>query len=143
MKRKASAVWTGNLKEGRGTMTAPSGAFTDVDYSFHSRFEEHDEPLTNPEELIAAAHAGCFSMAFSNELSKAGHTVERMETEAAVSLELRGGGFEIASVHLKTRGTVPGIEDEEFQRIAESAKKNCPVSKALRALDITLDAELA
>ena len=142
MKRKASAVWNGNLKEGNGRMSSSTGFFENEPYSFKSRFTDEEVPGTNPEELIAAAHAGCFSMAFSNELSKAGHTPESVETEAAVSLEMRGGGFEIAGVHLTTRGKVPGISNDEFQKIAESATKNCPVSKALAAVQISVDATL-
>lgn len=142
MERKASAVWNGDLKGGKGRISSSTGFFEDEPFSFRSRFTDEGAPGTNPEELIAAAHAGCFSMAFSNELAKAGHTPDSVETEAAVRLEMRGGGFEIAGVHLVTRGKVPGIANDEFQKIAESAKKNCPVSKALSAIDITVDATL-
>ena len=138
-KRQATARWEGSLKEGSGSMAFGSGAFEGA-YSFQSRFEEGTG--TNPEELIGAAHAGCFSMALSGELGRAGHDPESIETEAAVHLTpADGGGFEISRIDLTTRGRVPGIDAEEFQRHAESAKENCPVSQAL-AVEISLDAAL-
>ena len=138
--RTANAEWTGNLKEGVGTMRFGGGAF-DGAYSFQSRFEEGEG--TNPEELIGAAHAGCFSMALSGELEKAGHTPERVSTEARVSLTKGDDGFRISRIHLVTEATVPGIEDDRFQEIAEAAKNGCPVSKALADPEITLEATLS
>ena len=137
--RNAKAVWTGGLKEGGGTMALGSGAYQGA-YSFGSRFEEGKG--TNPEELIAAAHAGCFSMALAAALGRAGFTPERVETEARCHLEKTDAGFKIARMELATRASVPGIEPAKFQEIANSAKQTCPVSGALAALDITLDARL-
>ena len=134
--RTSSARWQGTLKEGAGTMALGSGAFSGP-YSFVSRFE--DGPGTNPEELIAAAHAGCFSMALSNKLSQAGYPPNAVDTTAAVHLE-KGA---IAQIDLTTRGDVPGIDASEFEKIAEDAKATCPVSKALTGTTITLDASLA
>jgi osmotically inducible protein OsmC len=133
--RTSSARWQGTLKEGAGTMALGSGAFSGP-YSFVSRFE--DGPGTNPEELIAAAHAGCFSMALSNKLSQAGYPPNAVDTTAAVHLE-KGA---IAQIDLTTRGDVPGIDASEFEKIAEDAKATCPVSQALSAVKITLDAAL-
>jgi osmotically inducible protein OsmC len=139
-KRKADASWEGSLQEGRGTMRMASGSY-EGPYSFQSRFEEGDG--TNPEELIAAAHAGCFSMALSGDLGRAGHEPESVETTATVHIEKVEGGFAIKRIELDTRARVPGLDEEEFQRIAEGAKQNCPVSKALGAVDsIELKAEL-
>jgi lipoyl-dependent peroxiredoxin len=137
-KRKAQARWEGSLQGGDGTMRMASGAY-EGPYSFQSRFEEGDG--TNPEELIAAAHAGCFSMALSGELGRAGHEPESVETEATVHLDKQDSGFAITRIELATRGRVPGLDSEEFQRHAETAKENCPVSQAL-AVDITVDASL-
>jgi lipoyl-dependent peroxiredoxin len=133
--RKGSAEWNGDLKSGKGTVTVQSGAF-DAQYSYKSRFEEGTG--TNPEELIGAAHAGCYSMALSNTLAEAGHVPDSVKTTAKVSME----GLKITEVLLETQGSVPGLDDAEFQRYAEDAKKNCPVSQALAALDIKLDAKL-
>jgi osmotically inducible protein OsmC len=138
--RNAKAVWMGGLKEGNGTMSLGSGAYQGA-YSFSSRFEEGKG--TNPEELIAAAHAGCFSMALSAALGRAGFQPERVETEARCHLEKVEAGFKITRMELATRAQVPGIDAAKFQEIAEGAKKGCPVSGALAALDITLDARLA
>ena len=139
--RRASAVWNGSLTEGNGTMRMASGAY-EGPYSFQSRFEEGDG--TNPEELIAAAHAGCFSMALSAELGKAGVTPESVETEATVHLDEVEGGFAIKRIDLQTRVTAPGTDDSTFREAAEAAKQGCPVSLALAAVDtIELDAELA
>jgi lipoyl-dependent peroxiredoxin len=139
-KRTADARWEGSLQEGQGTMRMASGAYEGA-YSFQSRFEEGDG--TNPEELIAAAHAGCFSMALSGDLGRAGYEPESVETTATVHVEKVEGGFGITRVELDTRARVPGIEDDEFQRVAEGAKQNCPVSKALAAVEtIELKAEL-
>ena len=139
--RTADARWTGDLKGGEGTVRLGSGAF-EGRYSFRSRFED-GEGGTNPEELIGAAHAGCFSMALANELSQAGHTVESVETTATVSLGQRDGDPAITGIELSTRVSAPGLEDDEFQGIADAAKQGCPVSKALAATEITLHAELA
>jgi osmotically inducible protein OsmC len=139
-KRTANARWEGSLTEGNGTMRMASGAY-EGPYSFQSRFEEGDG--TNPEELIAAAHAGCFSMALSGELGKAGHEVESVETEATVHIEKVEDGFAIKRIELRTQASVPGIDDSEFHEIAEAAKKGCPVSQALAAVEsIELDAQL-
>jgi len=137
--RKASAVWNGGLRDGQGSMKFQSGAY-EGKYSFASRFEEAGG--TNPEELIAAAHAGCFSMALSAALGKAGFQPQRIATDASVKLEKVGEGFGITQINLTTVASVPGIDDARFREIAESAKENCPVSKALKAVDITLDARL-
>ncbi|MGH9184481.1 MAG: OsmC family protein [Acidimicrobiales bacterium] len=137
--RDAEARWTGDLPSGSGEVSLGSGAYTGA-YSFSSRFE--DGTGTNPEELIAAAHAGCFSMAFANELSKAGHVPNSVNTVAKVHLEKGEAGFAIPRIDLVTEADVPGIEDSEFQTIAAAAKTGCPVSKALQAVEITLDAKL-
>jgi osmotically inducible protein OsmC len=137
-KRKAQARWEGSLQDGRGTMRMATGAY-EGPYSFQSRFEEGDG--TNPEELIAAAHAGCFSMALSGELGRAGHEPESIETEATVHLDKQEQGFAITRIALATRGRVPGIDQEEFERQAKIAKENCPVSQAL-AVEISLEAAL-
>ena len=139
--RSADAEWRGNLREGSGTMRLPSGAYTGP-YTFASRFEEGQG--SNPEELIAAAHAGCFSMAFSNILAQAGFTPTRVSTTARVHLtRLEAGGFGITRIDLQTEGDVPGIDNAKFQELAESAKQNCPVSRALGAVeDIRVDARL-
>ena len=140
-KRTANARWDGSLTEGNGTMRMASGAYEGA-YSFQSRFQEGDG--TNPEELIAAAHAGCFSMALSGELGRAGHDPESVETEAIVHLDKEDEGFAIKRIELRTRARVPGISEEEFREIAEAAKKGCPVSRALAAVEsIELEAELA
>jgi lipoyl-dependent peroxiredoxin len=139
-KRTANAVWDGSLTEGSGTMRMASGAY-EGPYSFQSRFEEGDG--TNPEELIAAAHAGCFSMALSAELGRAGHDPQSVETEAIVHLDKVDEGFAIKRIELNTRARVPGISEDEFQQLAEGAKKGCPVSQAIAAVEsIELDAQL-
>lgn len=137
--RTAEAEWKGNLPKGSGTLKTESGAL-EGRYSFASRFEEGTG--TNPEELIAAAHAGCFSMALSNGLAKAGHEPESVKTEARVHLEKQEGGFAIAKIVLRCRARVPGIDAETFRQQAEDAKAGCPVSKALKAVPIELDASL-
>ncbi len=139
MIRTSKAQWNGSLKDGNGTVALGSGAF-EGQYSFASRFENGTG--TNPEELIAAAHAGCFSMAFSLILSKAGHTPTRVSSEAKVHLEKVGEGFTITKIDLVTEGVVPGIDQATFLEHAEAAKKGCPVSRALSAVEITLDAKL-
>jgi lipoyl-dependent peroxiredoxin len=139
-KRTGEARWNGSLEEGNGTMRMASGAY-EGPYSFESRFEEGDG--TNPEELIAAAHAGCFSMALSLVLGQAGHTAESVETKATVHIEKLDEGFGITRIELDTRARVPGVDEEEFQRAAEAAKEGCPVSQALAAVgSIELQAEL-
>ena len=139
--RTANARWNGSLQEGDGTMRMASGAY-EGPYSFQSRFEEGEG--TNPEELIAAAHAGCFSMALSGELGRQGHEVESVETEARVHLEKVEGGFAIKRIELRTRASVPGIDNDDFQKSAQAAKEGCPVSQALAAVDsIEVDAQLA
>ena len=138
--RNAHARWNGSLTEGTGTMALGSGAF-EGQYSFGSRFEEGTG--TNPEELIGAAHAGCFSMALSGELGRAGITPESIETEARVHLDKGDGGFSITRIELVTTGRVPGISAEDFQQHAEAAAAGCPVSRALAAIEITLEATLA
>jgi osmotically inducible protein OsmC len=139
-KRTASARWNGSLQEGEGTMRMTSGAY-EGPYSFQSRFQEGDG--TNPEELIAAAHAGCFSMALSGALGSAGYEAESVETDATVHIEKAGEGFAITRIELRTRASVPGIDEDEFQRQAAAAKEGCPVSQALAAVgSIELEAEL-
>jgi osmotically inducible protein OsmC len=139
-KRIASADWNGSLQEGNGTMRMASGAY-EGPYSFQSRFQEADG--TNPEELIAAAHAGCFSMALSGDLGRAGYDPQLVETTATVHLELEDSGPRIARIDLDTRVTVAGLSGEELQQIADGTKDNCPVSKALAAVEtITVNAEL-
>jgi len=138
--RKSQAEWKGDLKTGAGSIAFGSGAYTGP-YSFQSRFESGTG--TNPEELIAAAHSGCFSMAFSFALQLAGFTATRVHTTAAVKLEpAPGGGFAITGIDLVTEGVVPGISDEQFQAIAADAKANCPISKALAAVPISLRSSL-
>jgi osmotically inducible protein OsmC len=139
MKQKASAVWKGTLKEGTGTMSTGSGALVGKPYSFKTRFE--GEQGTNPEELIGAAHAGCFSMAFSMILGIAGFTPDKIETTATVTLEQKDGSFAITSSHLDVTASIPGIDDAAFQDLAAKAKAGCPVSKLLNAT-ITMDARL-
>jgi len=133
--RSATAEWSGTLREGQGTMRMKSGAY-EGPYSFASRFEEGQG--TNPEELIAAAHAGCFSMALSAGLSRAGIRPERIETTAKVHLEKVGEGFAITRIDLATQGRVPGIDEATFRQHAEAAKQNCPVSKLLAGAEIRL-----
>jgi osmotically inducible protein OsmC len=137
--RTGQAVWEGNLLNGKGIVKLGSGAF-EGQYSFSSRFEEGKG--TNPEELIGAAHAGCFSMAFSAALTEAGFTPKRIETTALVHLQKGDKGFRISLIELNTEAQVPGIDNNRFQEIAENAKKNCPVSQALAAIDIKLQARL-
>jgi lipoyl-dependent peroxiredoxin len=137
--RSAKAQWEGNLPEGKGSMAFGSGAF-EGQYSFSSRFEEGKG--TNPEELIAAAHAGCFSMAFSNQLAKAGFTPTRVATTAKVHLVKGDAGFGITTIELETEGQVPGIDNAKFQELANAAKVGCPVSKLLTGAEIKLNAKL-
>jgi osmotically inducible protein OsmC len=139
MIRKANAVWNGSGRDGGGKLTSASGVLSDTTYGYKSRFE--DGPGTNPEELIAAAHAGCFSMALAFGLQAAGFTPDEIRTEAAVSLDPDGPGFKISKSALTLRARIPGIDAAKFQELAKSAEQNCPVSKVLNA-EITLDAKL-
>ena len=138
--RKAEAEWKGNLAEGSGRLKVGSGAF-DGPYSFKSRFEE-GQSATNPEELIGAAHAGCFTMALTAQLSRARITPTRIHTDAKVKLEKIGEGFSITEIDLETHADIPGIDDTTFQKYALEAKQNCPVSKALAGTKIHLNAKL-
>jgi osmotically inducible protein OsmC len=139
IKRKGSAVWSGGLKDGKGTVSTQSGVLNGQQYGFNTRFE--DGPGTNPEELIAAAHAGCFTMALSAQLGEAGMTAQKLETTATVSLDKVDGGFAIPAIHLELVATIPGADEAAFQEAARKAKEGCPVSKLLNA-NITLDAKL-
>jgi osmotically inducible protein OsmC len=139
MDRSADARWEGDLRSGRGNLRLGSGAF-EGKYSFTTRFE--DAPGTNPEELLGAAHAGCFSMALASALSKAGKPPKSIETTATVHLEKVGEGFSITGIDLTTRGSVPGLAEADFQRLAEDTKKNCIVSRALSAVPMRLQATL-
>jgi len=140
MKRKASAVWRGNLKAGRGTISTESTVLRDAPYSFGTRFE--NGPGTNPEELIGAAHAGCFSMALSAALTQAGFTADTIATTATVTLENHPQtSWTVTAVHLETRAKVPGVTAEKFAELAAGAKAGCPISRLLKT-EITLDAHL-
>ena len=139
MIRKAKAIWRGTGRAGKGELSSDSGVLAATPYSFKTRFE--NERGTNPEELIAAAHAGCFTMALAFQLERAGLSPTELATEAAVTLEPEGQGFKISRSALTLRGEVPGIDAESFARLAGDAEKNCPVSKLLKA-EITLDAKL-
>lgn len=139
MIRKANAVWRGTGRDGEGALSSGSGVLKDTPYSFKTRFE--DQPGTNPEELIAAAHAGCFTMALSLILGEAKLTAEKMETVAEVSLDKDGDGFSITAVHLTLKAKIPGATQEQFEKLTGMAKAGCPVSKLLKA-NITLDATL-
>jgi osmotically inducible protein OsmC len=140
MERTASAVWNGDLKAGHGTISSHSGVLKDAQFGFKSRFE--DGIGTNPEELIAAAHAGCFSMAFANMLAQAGHVATSVATTATVTLEMLEGGPTVTKIHLSNKSTVPGIGKAAFDEIAAKAKAGCPISRLLAAAAITLDATL-
>ena len=137
MASKASAVWTGSLKEGKGTISTATGVLSNANYSFATRFEGADSGTT-PEELIAAAHASCFSMALGAQLGGAGLTPEKIETNAAVTLAKTDVGFAITKIELETVGEVPGIDAAAFEAAAAGAKAGCPLSKALKAVDIHL-----
>ena len=141
IKKRASAHWQGGIKDGKGRISTQSGALKDQPYGFNTRFE--DQPGTNPEELIGAAHAGCFSMALSKELGERGMLAESIDTQAEVWLEKEAGGFRISAVHLSLRAKVPGADRNKFEEAVETAKTGCPVSKLLNAeisLQVTLDA---
>jgi len=139
MIRKACAIWQGTGKDGTGHLSTDSGVLASTPYSFKTRFE--NEKGTNPEELIAAAHAGCFTMALAFQLQAAGFTPDELSTEAAVSLVPEGQGFKIDKSHLTLKATIPGIDQAKFDELAQAAEKNCPVSKLFNA-EITLDATL-
>ena len=139
IKRNGSAVWSGGLKDGKGAVSTGSGVLKDAQYGFNTRFE--DGPGTNPEELIGAAHAGCFTMALSGQLGQAGLTAQELRTTATVSMEKVEGGFSITAVHLDLVAKIPGASQEAFDKAANTAKENCPVSKLLNA-DITLSSRL-
>lgn len=140
MIRKASAVWNGSLKEGKGTISTDSGVLSKTPYSFSTRFE--NGVGTNPEELIAAAHAGCFTMALSAQLGNAGITPESLETTAAVTLEKLEAGFTITKVHLDVTARIPGVDKAAFEKAAADAKAGCPISRLLKA-EITMTARLS
>jgi osmotically inducible protein OsmC len=139
IKRRGTAVWQGGIKDGRGAISTASGALKSYPYGFASRFE--GTPGTNPEELLGAAHAGCFTMALSLRLGEAGLTAEKMETTAEVTLAQVDGGYAITTVHLTLKAKVPGADQARFQELAAKAKAGCPVSKVLKA-EISLDATL-
>lgn len=140
MKRTGSAHWQGGLRDGKGTVSTASGVLSNTQYSFSTRFE--NGVGTNPEELIAAAHAGCFSMALSNVLAQARMTADSIDTTATVTLDKVGAGFEITDIHLDLTARIPGADKAKFEEAANDAKANCPVSKVLKA-NITLAAKLA
>lgn len=139
MKRTASAVWSGGLKDGKGSISTQSGVLKDTQYGFNTRFE--DGPGTNPEELIGAAHAGCFTMALSAQLGEEGLVAENLKTTAAVTLDKVGDGFTITAVHLELVAKIPGADQSKFDAAVKRAKEGCPVSKVLNAT-ITLNAKL-
>lgn len=139
MKKSASAHWSGGIKQGQGSISTETGVLRDAPYGFKSRFE--DGPGTNPEELIGAAHAACYSMALSLGLGDAGLTARSIDTSATVTLDKDGDGFAISAVHLVCQATVPGADAATFAKIAQATKQGCPVSKVLKAT-ITLDAQL-
>ncbi len=140
MQRTASAHWAGGLKDGKGTVSTASGVLKETQYSFATRFE--NGAGTNPEELIAAAHAGCFSMALSAELGKAGFTPKSIDTKATLTLDKTDAGFSITAIHLDVTASIPNIDAAKFDEIANGAKKGCPVSRVLNA-NITMTAKLA
>jgi osmotically inducible protein OsmC len=143
LKRSSTAVWHGNGPKGNGTLTTLSGAIKDQPYSANTRFASEDGKAgTNPEELIAAAHAGCFTMALSFQLTNAGHEPTELETTAVVSIEKQDAGWTITGIQLDVTGKVPGVSAEQFQTLAETAKKGCPVSRALAAVPMAMTAKL-
>jgi osmotically inducible protein OsmC len=140
MVRTASAHWAGGLKDGKGTVSTASGVLKDTQYSFSTRFE--NGVGTNPEELVAAAHAGCFSMALSAQLGNAGMTAESIDTKASLTFEKTDAGFTVTSIHLDVRVKIPGADQAKFDEAAQNAKKGCPISRLLNT-NITMDAKLA
>ena len=144
LKRTSTAVWRGKGPTGTGTLSTLSGAMKELPYSAKARFESEDGKAgTNPEELIAAAHAGCFTMALSFQLTNGGFDPTELKTVATVSMEKQEPGWTITNIHLDVQGTVPGVSAEQFQTLAENAKKGCPISRALSATNITMTAKLA
>lgn len=144
MIRKASAEWNGTGSDGSGALTTTSGVLANTPYSFATRFTSEDGKLgTNPEELIAAAHAGCYAMALSFQLTGAGFPPDKLSVNADLTMVNENGGFTIKGIHLKLTGHVPNITNEQFQTLADNAKKTCPVSRALGAIDVSLTATLA
>jgi lipoyl-dependent peroxiredoxin len=144
LKRNSTAVWRGKGPTGTGTLTTLSGAFKDQPYSANSRFQSEDGKAgTNPEELIAAAHAGCFTMALSFQLTNAGFDPTELKTVATVSMEKQEPGWTITNIHLDVEGQVPGVDAAQFQTLADNAKKGCPISRALSATNITMSAKLS
>ncbi len=139
MQRTASAVWKGGLKDGKGTVSGPSGALNQTPYSFSTRFE--DQPGTNPEELVAAAHAGCFSMALSGQLGAAGMTAESIHTKANLTMEKLEAGWTVSGIHLEVTAKIPGGDQAKFEQAATNAKNGCPISRLLNT-KITMDAKL-
>ena len=140
MERSASAIWHGDLKQGTGALTTQSHVLNNTPYSFHTRFE--DGAGTNPEELIAAAHAGCFTMALSSQLTSAGHPPATLETSAVVTMETTDDGPTVTKIHLSTQATVSGIDKDVFADLAKKAKDGCPISRLLKTAEITMDATL-
>lgn len=140
MKTNGSAIWSGGLRDGKGQLSTKSGVLSGTPYGFAARFE--GQPGTNPEELIGAAHAGCFTMALSMILGEAGYTAERMQTTADVTLDKVADGFAITTIQLTLRARIPGVDETEFRSLADQAKAGCPVSKLLTGATITLDASL-
>lgn len=144
LKRSSTAVWHGNGPKGTGSLTTLSGAMKDQPYSANTRFASEDGKAgTNPEELIAAAHAGCFTMALSFQLTNAGHEPTELRTEAVVTMEKEDIGWTIKNINLDVTGTVPGVDAAKFKELAENAKKGCPISRALASVNITMNAKLA
>ena len=142
MLRTADAVWHGTGRDGSGTLTSPSGVLRETPYSFKTRFESEDGRAgTNPEELVAAAHAGCFTMALAFQLQTSGFTPDELRTRANLTMEQQGGGFAVTGIRLVLTARVPGIDDAQFQQLANEAKANCPISKLLSA-PISLEATL-
>ena len=140
MDRSAQAIWQGGLKDGKGILNTQSGVLHETQYSFSTRFENGQG--TNPEELIAAAHAGCFTMALSGQLSSVDKPPQQLDTTATVTMEKTDDGPTVTKIHLKTRARVPGIEKQQFDELATKAKEGCPISRLLKAADISLDAQL-
>ncbi|GAB5466550.1 MAG: OsmC family protein [Candidatus Kapaibacteriales bacterium] len=144
MKRTAEALWKGNGLEGKGELTTQSGVFDGQPYSFTTRFKNEDgKEGTNPEELIAAAHAGCFNMALSFQLTGAGHAPDTLHTKATVEMDTSGADFFISGITLHLKAIVPGISKEQFEELAEKAKNNCPISTALKTVPLTLETEFS
>ena len=140
MKRKATATWKGTGAKGKGTLSGPSGVLDNTPYSFSSRFENEDgKKGTNPEELIAAAHAGCFAMALSFAIQNAGHEAKQLDVTATVSLDKSDDGFEVSNIKLNLHGIVPDMSEDQFKELAQGAKEGCPISKALSAVPIELE----